>query len=80
MKRLLHALSVSLRCLERGFCTALLSPDVPVHVIGCNRPAEWIAKALLDAAYSESKTVDAALYDDVLTETGSGLLRRELGE
>lgn len=75
MTRLLSALRVALLCFQRGFCSALLFPDATVHVVACNRSAAWIEQACREAA--ECEDVDRALYDDVLTETGSGILRRE---
>jgi hypothetical protein len=50
-----------------------------VHVVSANVSAAELASLIMQAAHDRCRAqdVDTALYEDVLTETGTGILRRE---
>jgi hypothetical protein len=79
MTRLLHALRYAIMCGYHGFCSGFAYPDWPVHVVSANVSAAELASLIMQAAHDRCRAqdVDTALYEDVLTETGTGILRRE---
>jgi hypothetical protein len=79
MKRILHALRYAVSCAYHGFCSGFAYPDWPVHVVSANVSARELASLVLQAAYDRYHAPDAALHDDVLTEAGTALLKREMG-
>ena len=82
MIRFLHALRCAATCAYHGFCSGLAYPDWPVHVVSANVSPAELTSLIMQAAHDRyhAQGTDPALYEDVLTEAGSGILRRELGD